>query len=55
MMTQGFRHLPVVDGGQVVGIVSLRDVLGVQIGARRRPRRSRGQSESNCIDAEFMQ
>ncbi len=26
MLEQGFRHLPVVDGDHVVGIVSLRDV-----------------------------
>lgn len=33
MVTQGFRHLPVVDGKEVTGIVSLRDILA----ARRRP------------------
>ena len=26
MLAQGFRHLPVVDGGRVVGVVSLRDL-----------------------------
>ena len=26
MLEKGFRHLPVVDGGRVVGIVSMRDV-----------------------------
>lgn len=36
MMTQGFRHLPVVDGKTVLGIVSLRDILRVRI---RRPGR----------------
>jgi CBS domain-containing protein len=35
MMTQGFRHLPVVDGNELLGIVSLRDVLRVRI--RRAP------------------
>jgi CBS domain-containing protein len=34
MMGQGFRHLPVVDGTAVLGIVSLRDILRVRI---RRP------------------
>lgn len=36
MMTQGFRHLPVVEGNTVLGIVSLRDILRVRI---RRPTR----------------
>ncbi len=34
MLTNGFRHLPVLDGNKVAGIVSLRDVLGARI--RRR-------------------
>jgi CBS domain-containing protein len=34
MMGQGFRHLPVVDGTTLLGIVSLRDILRVRI---RRP------------------
>src|SRR2546421_5252761 len=25
MLARGFRHLPVIDGGKVVGIVSMRD------------------------------
>jgi CBS domain-containing protein len=33
MLDNGFRHLPVVDGSTVVGIVSLRRVLG----GRRQP------------------
>jgi CBS domain-containing protein len=33
MLDNGFRHLPVVDGESVVGIASLRRVLG----GRRRP------------------
>jgi len=28
MLDRGFRHVPIVDGGRVVGIVSLRDVTG---------------------------
>lgn len=36
MMTQGFRHLPVVDGTDIVGIVSLRDIFRTRI---RRPAR----------------
>lgn len=34
MMSQGFRHLPVVEGETLTGIVSLRDILRVRI---RRP------------------
>jgi CBS domain-containing protein len=34
MMSQGFRHLPVVDGKSIAGIVSLRDILRTRI---RRP------------------
>ena len=34
MLSGGFRHLPVVDGQNVAGIVSLRDVLSARI--RRR-------------------
>lgn len=34
MMSQGFRHLPVVDGKTIAGIVSLRDILRTRI---RRP------------------
>lgn len=32
MLGQGFRHLPVVDGSDLVGIVSLRDLLSARIG-----------------------
>lgn len=28
MLDHGFRHLPVVEGGRVVGIVSMRDLAG---------------------------
>jgi CBS domain-containing protein len=31
MIHGGFRHLPVVDGGQVVGIVSIRDLMRVTL------------------------
>lgn len=34
MAAHGFRHLPVVDGDGVVGVVSLRDILSTRI---RRP------------------
>jgi CBS domain-containing protein len=34
MMSQGFRHLPVAEGKNLLGIVSLRDILRVRI---RRP------------------
>ena len=33
MLDNGFRHLPVVDGSNVIGVVSLRRVLG----GRRQP------------------
>jgi CBS domain-containing protein len=36
MMSNGFRHLPVVEGNSVAGIVSLRDILRTRI---RRPAR----------------
>ena len=36
MATDGVRHLPVVEGDSVVGVVSLRDVLSTRI---RRPAR----------------
>lgn len=32
MLAGGFRHLPVVEHATVVGIVSLRDLLSVQVG-----------------------
>ncbi len=28
MLDNGFRHLPVVEGGQVIGMVSMRDLAG---------------------------
>ena len=31
MLANGFRHLPVVEGTEVMGIVSLRDVLSARI------------------------
>ena len=32
MLSGGFRHLPVVNEGDLIGIVSLRDVLSARIG-----------------------
>jgi CBS domain-containing protein len=32
MIHGGFRHLPVLDGGALVGIVSIRDIVRVTIG-----------------------
>ncbi len=34
MLSGGFRHLPVVDGTGLLGIVSLRDVLSARIGRK---------------------
>jgi CBS domain-containing protein len=31
MLSRGFRHLPVVDGNTVTGIVSLRDLLSANV------------------------
>ncbi|HEX9529488.1 MAG TPA: CBS domain-containing protein [Acidimicrobiales bacterium] len=31
MLSRGFRHLPVLDGNRLLGIVSLRDVLATRI------------------------
>lgn len=36
MLGRGFRHLPVVEGNECVGVVSLRDVLSVRIGRAAR-------------------
>ena len=37
MLTNGFRHLPVVDGRKLKGVVSIRDVLATGIRRRSRP------------------
>jgi CBS domain-containing protein len=34
MIHGGFRHLPVVDGGRVVGMVSIRDLMKVSLDDR---------------------
>ena len=31
MMSQGFRHLPVMEGNTITGIVSLRDILRTRV------------------------
>ena len=35
MLAGGFRHLPVVEGNTLVGIVSLRDLLSTRVRRRR--------------------
>ena len=35
MLAGGFRHLPVVEGNRICGVVSLRDVLATRIGRPR--------------------
>ena len=37
MLTNGFRHLPVLDGRSLKGVVSIRDVLASGIRRRRTP------------------
>ena len=37
MLTNGFRHLPVLDGRSLIGVVSIRDVLSSGIRRRRSP------------------
>jgi CBS domain-containing protein len=37
MLTNGFRHLPVLEGRSVTGVVSIRDVLASGIRRRRTP------------------
>jgi CBS domain-containing protein len=33
MITKGFRHLPVIEDGQLVGVVSLRDLVSQGVNA----------------------
>jgi CBS domain-containing protein len=37
MLTNGFRHLPVVEGRELKGVVSIRDVLASGIRSRSNP------------------
>jgi len=37
MLTNGFRHLPVLESRSLTGVVSIRDVLASGIGRRRTP------------------
>jgi len=34
MLSRGYRHLPILADGELVGMVSLRDVLSARIGRR---------------------
>jgi CBS domain-containing protein len=38
MLLNGFRHLPVVDGRVVCGVVSIRDLFAAKIRRPARPR-----------------
>jgi CBS domain-containing protein len=38
MLLNGFRHLPVVDGRRVLGVVSLRDLFSARISRPPQPR-----------------
>ena len=38
MLDAGVRHLPVVEGGEVIGMVSMRDMLDASLGLMRRAR-----------------
>jgi CBS domain-containing protein len=42
MMSRGFRHLPVVEGQTLLGIVSLRDLLRTRIRRPSRPSSHQG-------------
>jgi CBS domain-containing protein len=37
MLTNGFRHLPVAEGRQLMGVVSIRDILSSGIRRRSKP------------------
>jgi CBS domain-containing protein len=37
MLNHGFRHLPVVEGRKLMGIVSIRDVVASRIRRRSKP------------------
>ena len=37
MADRWIRHLPVIDGGQLVGVISQRDLAGVLAGALNEP------------------
>lgn len=35
MLSHGFRHLPVLEGSRLIGLVSLRDIMSMRIARRR--------------------
>jgi CBS domain-containing protein len=52
MADRWIRHLPVIDGGKVVGVVSQRDLAGVLAGALNEPERLEALVEASELVRE---